>query len=123
MRIRIEQRLARHRHAQHRRRDLCHDIGREPERTGLSAGSPIGSLPSGSRCAARWPCVRNAFTSAMPAATLNSAVVATGAVPVGGTATTAAVTGFSAGTGARTSRRRQLGARCPASRSTMATTW
>ena len=27
-------------------------------RSGSSAGSPTGSLPSGSRRAARWPCVR-----------------------------------------------------------------
>ena len=36
---------------------------------GRAAGSPGGSEPSGSRCAARWPCVRCAFTSDMAAAT------------------------------------------------------
>ena len=29
----------------------------------------MGWVPSGSRCAARWPCIRNAFTSAIAAAT------------------------------------------------------
>ena len=29
----------------------------------------MGGVPSGSRCAARWPCIRNAFTNAIAAAT------------------------------------------------------
>ena len=38
-------------------------------RSGSSAGSPTGSEPSGSSCAARWPCMRWALTSAIAAAT------------------------------------------------------
>ena len=38
-------------------------------RVSSSAGSPIGSEPSGSRRAARWPCIRYALTSAIAAAT------------------------------------------------------
>ena len=38
-------------------------------RSGSSAGSPIGSEPSGSSRAARWPCIRCALTSAIAAAT------------------------------------------------------
>ena len=38
-------------------------------RSGSSDGSPTGSEPSGSSCAARWPCVRCALTSAIAAAT------------------------------------------------------
>ena len=38
-------------------------------RSGSSAGSPTGSEPSGSRWAARWPCMRCALTSAIAAAT------------------------------------------------------
>ena len=37
--------------------------GVRPSGSGSSAGSPSGSAPSGSSCAARWPCVRCAFSS------------------------------------------------------------
>ncbi len=44
-------------------------VRRGSSRSGSSAGSPGGSLPSGSRRAARWPCMRCALTSAIAAAT------------------------------------------------------
>ena len=43
--------------------------GVRPSGSGSSAGSPTGSLPSGSSRAARYPCVRCAFTIDMAAAT------------------------------------------------------
>src|SRR5439155_524259 len=49
-----------------------HDLVRATlgcSRSGSRAGSPTGSLPRGSRRAARWPCVRNALTSDIAAAT------------------------------------------------------
>ena len=47
---------------------------------GSSAGSPMGGEPSGSRRAARWPCIRCAFTSEVAACTAcSSAASATGA--------------------------------------------
>ena len=52
--------------------------GVSPSVAGSSAGSPIGGVPSGSSLAARWPCMRNAFTSAIAAATWYSISGATG---------------------------------------------
>src|SRR3954467_5177082 len=47
---------------------------------GASAGSPTGSEPSGSSCAARWPCMRCALTRLVAAWTAcSSAASATGA--------------------------------------------
>ena len=46
-------------------------------RSGSSDGSPTGSEPSGSRRAARWPCVRCALTSAIAAATPPSSCAST----------------------------------------------
>ena len=43
--------------------------GVRPSGPGSSAGSPMGGVPSGSSCAARWPCMRKALTSAIAAAT------------------------------------------------------
>ena len=55
-------------------------------RSGSRAGSPGGSDPSGSRCAARWPCIRIALTSAIEAAIppRSSLSAATGAGAAGG---------------------------------------
>ena len=51
-----------------------------PTVAGSSAGSPTGSEPSGSSRAARWPCMRCAFTSEVAAWTAwSSAASATGA--------------------------------------------
>ena len=52
--------------------------GVRPSGPGRAPGSPIGGVPSGSRCAARWPCMRNALTSAIAAATWYSISGATG---------------------------------------------
>src|SRR5919197_579453 len=61
-------------------------------RSGSSDGSPTGSEPSGSRRAARWPWVRNAFTSAiaaaMPPRSVSSTSGSTGGPSTGGSGCT-----------------------------------
>ena len=69
VRQRVGQRRARHVHAQDLGRDPGHDLGRQADGVGSSAGSPSGSVPSGSSRAARWPWVRWAFSSEVAACT------------------------------------------------------
>ena len=66
--------------------------GVRPSGPGSSAGSPIGGVPSGSSSAARWPCIRNAFTSAIAAATWYSISGAMGPAASSRLATGAAFT-------------------------------
>ena len=67
----LEQGLARDVQPQDVRGDARLELGVSggTSRVSSSAGSPIGSEPSGSSRAARWPCIRYALTRAIAAAT------------------------------------------------------
>jgi hypothetical protein len=68
-----------------------------PTVAGSSAGSPTGSAPSGSSRAARWPCIRCAFTREVAACTAcSSAASATGAASPGAAGAAVAGTGSAA---------------------------
>ena len=106
VRERVGEGLAGHGHAQHRRRDAGASARRSGRRLpGSSAGSPTGSDPSGSRRAARWPCMRWAFTSEVAAWTAwssaASATCAAAGVVAAGTGSAAVAAAGSAAPSAR----------------------
>ena len=68
----MAKRLAGDLHPQQRRGDARHQLRRQVEALGASAGSPGGGAPSGSSCAARCPWLRYALTTDMAAATPSS---------------------------------------------------
>src|SRR3954454_5702955 len=87
--------------------------GVRPTVFGSSAGSPSGSEPSGSRRAARWPCVRCALTSDVAACTACSIVssgMAAGAARARAAGAAAAGGGRGGGGGGRCRRRAELDA-------------
>ena len=95
--------------------------GVRPSGSGSSAGSPSGSEPSGSSCAARWPCVRCALISDIAAWTAcsSSSVGLGGAAPAPARSVRRAAAAAAAGAGAVRRRRRapRRGRRRPARRS------
>src|SRR3954447_11899035 len=75
--------------------------GVRPTVLGSSAGSPSGSVPSGSRRAARCPCVRCALTSEVAAWTACSSCSSGGPAASGAGAVAAAVAAGGGGWGRR----------------------